>query len=440
MAKILLVDDNDLFREAVDKLLRSKGHTVTAARDGKSADACLRKNPDIDLIISDIKMPEMDGRELTRLVRARSKIPVILITGFSDIAETLDAHELGANGFLAKPFQSAELLETIEHCLNGKDGSHSTLEPTAYCRLGIEDFSTGRQIKFNIFVRLAENKYVKIAHNGEDISPDRIRFLRQKGVNFLFLRQKDFRKYVGLGGELPQKRMDTITRMRKLELVRHSAEILHAKIPHQGVDEISYEAAKAFVESTIDILSEDLNAIELLEALRTHTDYLFTHSLGVSLYAVMIAQRADWSLPTNRFKVAMGGLFHDVGEKEITVEILKRARGQWTLTEVRQYESHPLRGLSILKNMPSVPEDVCEIVRQHHENSLPRGCPTGFKKAAIHPMAKLITVADEFCYRIIGGPNAEGMPPMDALQEMKIECGDLVDKKFMEALTALFRT
>jgi HD-GYP domain-containing protein (c-di-GMP phosphodiesterase class II) len=73
----------------------------------------------------------------------------------------------------------------------------------------------------------------------------------------------------------------------------------------------------------------------------------------------------------------------------------------------------------------------------HHENSLPRGAPTGVKKSAIHPMARLVTVADEFCYRILQNPDEPPKKPLQALKEMQAQCADGLDKKFFDALLTL---
>jgi putative nucleotidyltransferase with HDIG domain len=438
MANILLVDDNDLFREAIQKLLTDKGHTVTPARSGKLADAIQRKTASIDLVISDIRMPDLDGRDLTRRIRSRSKVPVILITGFGEIAETLDAYEVGANAFLAKPFQSKDLFETIDNCLSSDRELSSEAE--SYSRLSIEDFAQGRQIRFPIFVRLSDEKYVRIAHNGEDLSSERIHSLRQKGVNFLYLNAQDFKNFVGQQIEVSSShRLDTAMRIKKLELLRHCAETLDREVRVGGLNEEEYQAAKAFVEATIDIVSDNVTAVELLETLKNHTDDLLRHSLGVSLYSVMMAQQLDWNLPQNRFKVALGGLLHDIGEKEIGQDMLKRSRREWTLSDVRHYESHPLRGLAILESMSGIPLEVKEIVKQHHEHSLPRGVPTGVNKSAVHPMAKLITVADEFCYRVLRNSDHHAMTALEALQEMKVECADVFDQSFIDALAALFK-
>ena len=128
-----------------------------------------------NLVISDIRMPEMDGVELLKSIRSTSQLPVILMTGFAEIMETQTAHSIGANEFIPKPFTSEDMNSAIERCLRP---SRNTLQAEAqFCKLAIDDFITGRTIKFNIFVRLSGDKFVKIAHQGEDISMDRVKFL-----------------------------------------------------------------------------------------------------------------------------------------------------------------------------------------------------------------------------------------------------------------------
>lgn len=438
MPKILVVDDDDIFRVAVEKNLRMAGHETISAHNGRSALEQITSHKP-DLVISDIRMPEMDGVEMLKQIRAAGELPVILMTGFAEIMETQTAHSLGANDFIAKPFTGEDLTRAVSRCLNKTPKVFETA--AEYCKLAIDDFITGRTIKFNIFVRLSEGKFVKLAHKGEDISMDRIKFYRGKGLTHLYLRREDFRLYVGFTLKLADAAKSTriVSHDKKLSLLRHTGEILNEQIQHDGVDEQAFDSARAFVEATLDILTDNSKAADVLTALREHADHVLVHSVGVSLYSVMIAQKVQWHMPANRAKVAMGGLFHDIGLKEVSRALIDRPRYSWTQAEVKIYETHPSRGVHILNEIEEISEDVREIVKQHHENCLSRGYPAAIKKTAIHPMAKLISVADEFCYRIIKGPEFKDMIPIEAIQDMRLNCAEELDKGFLDALTQLFK-
>jgi putative nucleotidyltransferase with HDIG domain len=438
VSKILVVDDDDIFRGAVEKNLKAAGHEVVSAQNGKVALEQMAAHKPA-LIISDVRMPEMDGLELLKRVRSASQIPFILITGFSEIMETQTAHNLGADDFLPKPFYGEDLNRAVSRCL--APASKSFEPDSEFCKLAIDDFITGRTIKFNIFVRLSEAKFIKLAHKGEDISMDRIKYYRGKGLTHLYLRREDFRQYVGFTVSLNQaaRRNHIISPEKKLGLLRYTGEILSEQIQHDGIDIQAYDSAQAFVGATLDILTDNPKAVDVLEALRHHADHVLVHSVGVSLYSVMIAQAMQWHLPANRAKVALGGLFHDIGLKEISRALLDRPRYTWNHTEVKTYETHTARGVHILADIEELSEDVREVVKQHHENCLSRGFPAGLKKSAIHPMAKLISVADEFCYRIVKGPEYQDMTALEALQDIRANCAEQLDKSFLEALMQLFR-
>jgi HD-GYP domain-containing protein (c-di-GMP phosphodiesterase class II) len=188
------------------------------------------------------------------------------------------------------------------------------------------------------------------------------------------------------------------------------------------------------VETAVEALTEDDNVFTLLDSLNKHADFLFAHSMGVSLYGVLLARAVDWKLPTNSFKIATAGILHEIGLKELDRDLLIKPRGDWSVDEVKRYETHPTRGVEILSHIQSVNSDVLEIIKQHHENVKGLGYPSRLKRAAIHPMAKLVAVADEFCDRVIRGPNNPGVTPGEAISQMRTLCADKLDPQFFDAL------
>ena len=114
---VALVEDDDAFREAVAEQLELEGLSVSAYR---SADAALKKL-DADfpgVVVTDLRMPGMDGRQLTDRLRAVDPgLPVIMMTGHGDIAEAVDAMKRGAYDFLPKPFEPDRLMHSLRRAL-----------------------------------------------------------------------------------------------------------------------------------------------------------------------------------------------------------------------------------------------------------------------------------------------------------------------------------
>src|SRR5947209_17681510 len=115
MANLLIVDDEPGMRQLLSHVFgRGAGHTVRAAENGAKALELLREEP-ADLIISDVKMPDMNGIELLR--RVREFLPdagVVLMTAFATVETAREAFKLGADDFIQKPFDVDELKLIVE--------------------------------------------------------------------------------------------------------------------------------------------------------------------------------------------------------------------------------------------------------------------------------------------------------------------------------------
>jgi len=115
--RILVVDDEQAVRELVAKTLSMADYDVDTASDGPSAVDRL-KNTDYDLLITDLKMPGMDGLSVIREARQRSaELPIIIITGYSTEASAIEAINLGVCGYLTKPFRLPRVLAVAARAL-----------------------------------------------------------------------------------------------------------------------------------------------------------------------------------------------------------------------------------------------------------------------------------------------------------------------------------
>ncbi len=117
MALILLVDDDNSMRHFLGTALSRAGHTVELCANGKEALQMLHDQPDYDLLLTDIVMPQMDGIELSQKAsELYPKLKIMFMTGFSamimDREELRDQHQV-----LAKPFHLKDLVQNIETLL-----------------------------------------------------------------------------------------------------------------------------------------------------------------------------------------------------------------------------------------------------------------------------------------------------------------------------------
>src|SRR4051812_1226440 len=119
MARILVVDDQEMMRDSLAANLVREGHEVIAAGDGQAAAARLQAQR-FDLLVTDLKMPRMTGIELlAEAKRLRPEMPVVLMTAFATVGTAVEAMKLGAYDYIQKPFDGDEIKllvdRTLEH-------------------------------------------------------------------------------------------------------------------------------------------------------------------------------------------------------------------------------------------------------------------------------------------------------------------------------------
>jgi DNA-binding NtrC family response regulator len=116
--RVLIVDDDPNVLEVLNARLLSSGYAVQKAKDGAEAVEIIN-NEKTDIVISDVKMPGMDGLELLNAIRAHiPEMPVIFLTAYANIPEAVQAVKSGAVDYLEKPFEGQDLVKKIQDALN----------------------------------------------------------------------------------------------------------------------------------------------------------------------------------------------------------------------------------------------------------------------------------------------------------------------------------
>ncbi|HEY6838404.1 MAG TPA: response regulator transcription factor [Geobacteraceae bacterium] len=117
MARILLIEDDRAAAAIEMKFLKTRGHDVTVAHDGETG-LCIFDGGTFDLVILDLVLPKIDGLVLCRIFRSRDRyVPIIMLTGRSDIGDKVLGYETGADEYLAKPVSLEELLAKVKALL-----------------------------------------------------------------------------------------------------------------------------------------------------------------------------------------------------------------------------------------------------------------------------------------------------------------------------------
>ena len=118
--KILIADDDESIRFTLDTIFKDDGYITTTTKDGKKAKELIVQEK-FDVIITDIKMPEIDGVELLKWIKdTYPQISVIMITGYASLDSSIDSLRAGADDYIVKPFDVDYLKIQVQWCINKK--------------------------------------------------------------------------------------------------------------------------------------------------------------------------------------------------------------------------------------------------------------------------------------------------------------------------------
>ncbi|WP_421304152.1 two-component system response regulator TorR [Aeromonas veronii] len=180
---ILVVEDDAVTREKLTGYFEREGYRVTAVENGQQMRAVLAEQP-VDLVMLDINLPGEDGLLLTRELRARSTVGIILVTGRSDAVDRIVGLEMGADDYVTKPFELRELLVRVKNLLwRISLAAAAPSEPAVAddaVRFGPWRFDIPRRqlSKDGVPVRLTKAEYevlvAFVAHTGRVLSRERI--------------------------------------------------------------------------------------------------------------------------------------------------------------------------------------------------------------------------------------------------------------------------
>lgn len=167
MSKIIVADDEQRIVELISDFLTEADFTVIPAYSGMEAITQFDKNPDTDLIILDIMMPEMNGWEALKEIRKKSFVPVIMLSARSEEFDMLNSFENGADEYVTKPFSPAVLVKRAEALIKrNEQKSKSENENDKGLKINKESYSAfldGKELslsakEFELLSYLYENK------------------------------------------------------------------------------------------------------------------------------------------------------------------------------------------------------------------------------------------------------------------------------------------
>jgi PAS domain S-box-containing protein/putative nucleotidyltransferase with HDIG domain len=459
--KVLVVDDDAFLRESIATYLEDSDFDVIEAENGRIGLEKFRSvQPDVVLL--DLRMPEMDGLELLPLlVEEDEETPVIIVSGMGTMQDSIEALRLGAWDYITKPIHDMAFLE---HAIGRAiERARMTTELRQY-RENLESLVAERTTELKQQHALLQSLINSI--------PDLIFYKdeesRYQGCN------KAFEEYAGKAEadlinkddmELFPQAHAEVQRVADRQMLadgrsRHSEELLEypdgrrvlvetLKTPFFGPDGdlrgligvsrditermMAEKEREEHAEKLQATLVQTIQAVAV--AMEKRDPYTAGHQQRVALIAEKIAHEMDLEEGVIE-GLRLGAMIHDIGKIYVPAEILARP-GRLTETEMSIIKTHSQVGYDIVKDV-AFPWPVEKMILQHHERLDGSGYPNGIKGDEIILEARILCVADVVEAMASHRPYRAGLGIEAAMEEIKGNSGNIYDPLVVDACVRLF--
>ena len=457
--KILVIDDEPSVTKYVGRLLAGQGYDVILANDSRKVEEYIIYT-DLSLIITDLRMPGLDGFEVIKLVKSvKPDLPVLMLTGVSDIAMAVEATKLGAEEYLTKPIDNRNLVRKVKDHIKVDQALDNELKdliesnplndegeatspdkillpgeitttdsiPDGLVEINFRDIMPGQFLNFPLFIQIL-NKftgkyYLRKINNENTVFTSGLKdILTRRNLGSVYIKEKDYKyflEYFEAVKTVPSFKHQQVQDSRKL--------LLYGKAIEAVSDILSEPVGNRNIEKAIDVVDDIFRVIvddpvtyqDMYKLFKKNMD-LFNHTANVCLLCTSFGLYLK--LKPSVIKVlGMGAMFHDLGMNRIDRKILEK-RGALTRDEWNEIKKHPERGFAQLKASRLVPVPALRIVLEHHEEENGGGYPRGLKLSQINMLSRLCRIVDKYDGMTTEKTYRAAFKPADALKRIYLEC------------------
>lgn len=303
--------------------------------------------------------------------------------------------------------------------------------------------ATDKHITFDVYLKLSDTNYAHVFSKSTGIDFKRLNSYRDKGVREFYVRNEDKPQYDEFLANRPESIIsnpnasNTKKAAALLSLAEQNlSDIFSSLQPQMTLQEEAAEAAKKLVFNFTRVLSKDPKSLALMLKVAAHGDYLYYHSLSVSVVSLFIAKACGVASLRLMEVCGLGGLLHDIGCALLPREILD-SPSALTAAQWKEMRQHPHYSVKLIEGIRAIPDEVRFILAQHHEEPRGSGYPAGLRGGVIFFPAKIVALADAFCALTSKRPYRNAYTVEQALNIIKHDSGKW-DAELIKILVQIF--
>jgi putative nucleotidyltransferase with HDIG domain len=430
----------------------------------------------IDLMITDIKMPGIDGLELFEQVKARTQdVVTIFITGHGTLDTAIESLMRGVDGFILKPFAEKELLGAVDRAINSSRLKKENIRLKALIPLFeiskllvteidlahlfkiitevlVKEFSVDR-VSLMLIDEASGALLIRASHGLSSDVALKARRKEGEGVSGLVLKHR--KPLIISAGKHPDPEVMATINRENMPASSMSVPLI-GKNKLFGVLNVSKFSGAPFSTSDLQIAlilsSQVVTAMEnatlyenlrenyfrtvqaLVAAVEAKDPYTRWHSANVAKYAVSVAR--DMEMNSSQLEeIHIAAILHDMGKIGISELIISKPAGL-NQEEFDIMKDHPAHGIRILEPIGFSPA-IINAIYQHHERFDGKGYPQGLAGEAITLAARILNVADTIDAMVSERPYRGKISIQGVLLELEREAGGQFDPRVAESARRL---
>jgi response regulator RpfG family c-di-GMP phosphodiesterase len=422
---VLVADPDPLFLEALRSDPKTKSIPLLTATTGYDAQSVLAaKEWPVAAIFVNVGVKDPHGLSVIRCAHIqRPATPVYLLRDGGPLPfDKEDIDRLGIQREFSKPLTYASMLASVlpgMATFNPEEAvaaSGAPDEPDGevdgeFVGILAAHFVAGTRSFFDVYVRLASGRFVKILKAGDSFSLDRLEAYLRKGVRFLYLKKNAQEHYIQYCDHLASSLNQTSAPAEvKLRQSLSQGEATLDFLRSQGLNEANIQYASNFIEN-VDLAAR-AQGFEKNDSVRDFFANVaaYGHGVAVSAVASLLIRPLQIEAQKPVQVVGFAALFHDLGLFRLLPDLDDEDEEKMDAQQLALYQMHPTVSSRIISDIRGISPVTAQAVLQHHERRNRKGFPSKLGPEAINRVAEIVAVSDEvvkLVKRVAGNPKLD---------------------------------
>lgn len=274
----------------------------------------------------------------------------------------------------------------------------------------IRSFVGGRKAVVDLHVKLGERHYTRVVKKNNEFDVDQLSRFQNLNIELIYVKKEDFELFAQNSLKVATVvTASPLTQKQKLSVLVRTVEHIYIEFASLGISPDAVRRSSAINLSLYKLIGSNPKLIDIIFVLSQCPMDLVKHSMATSIFVGLILQTMGWKEKTV-ITASLGALLHDIGLLNLPSQLLSKSRSMMTPEEIKAYDEHPRKGVTLLNQVPGIAPEVLAIVLEHHDLPSAPSTLNIHRSLEMFPLSRAVAFADCLADLVIpmeGTPNTK---------------------------------